>query len=391
MNKTKKIIFACIFFLITLLILTPFFVPKLIDKKMNTVVHPAPYKVSDKAQALYDSLDFIGDLHSDVLLWQRNILLEHTYGHEDLPRMLQANMALQAFTIVNKTPVGINFDKNTGDTDQITRLFMAQGRPLKSWFSLTERVIEQANNLREFSLKSNGMLSVIKSQSELHAYLKRRQSNNKITAGFLGIEGAQALEGKLENIDVVFNAGVRMIGLTHFFDNELGASAHGVSHEGITQFGHQAVNKMEDLNILVDLSHASSKLIDDVLAIATKPVIVSHSGVKGTCDNVRNLSDKHLKDIAKTGGLIGIAMFDKAICGDDVKSIAKAILYTANLVGIQHVALGSDFDGAIKAIIEVRGLPLIVQALMSLGMPDENIRLVMGGNMKRFLLANLPK
>jgi len=391
MNKAKKIIFACIFFLITLLVVTPFFVPQLIDKKMNIVVHSAPYKVSDQAQKLYDSLDFIGDLHSDVLLWKRDILVEHNYGHEDLPRMLQANLALQAFTIVNKTPVGINFDRNTGDTDQITRLFMAQGRPLKSWFSLTERVIEQANNLSEFSLQSNGMLSVIKSQNELQAYLKRRQSNNKITAGFLGIEGAQALEGKLENIDVVFSAGIRMIGLTHFFDNELGASAHGVSHAGITHFGRQAVKKMENLNILVDLSHAAPKLIDDVLAIATKPVIVSHSGVKGTCDNVRNLSDEHLKGIAKTGGLIGIAMFDQAICGDDATSIAKAILYTANLIGIQHVALGSDFDGAIKAVIEVRGLPLIVEALMSLGMPDENIRLVMGGNMKRFLLANLPK
>jgi len=390
MNKTKKIITICLFFLVTMLALVPFFVPALIDKKMNTVVQAAPYKVSNQTKSLYDSLDFIGDLHSDVLLWKRDILIEHGHGHEDLPRMLQANIALQAFTIVNKTPVGINFDRNTGDTDQITRLFMAQGRPLKSWFSLTERVIEQADSLNEFSYRSNGQLSVIKTKGDLKAYLKRRQADKNITAGFLGIEGAQALEGKLENIDVVFNAGIRMIGLTHFFDNELGASAHGVSHAGITEFGRQAVKKMEDLNILVDLSHASPKLIDDVLSIAQKPVIVSHTGVKGTCNNVRNLSDEHLIGIAKTGGLVGIAMFDQAVCGSDASAIAKAIQYTINLIGSRHVALGSDFDGAIKAIIEVRGLPLIVEELLKLEISTEDIRAVMGDNMKMFLLQNLP-
>jgi len=366
------------------------FAPALLDKQINTTVISAPYQVNNKTKVLYESLDFIGDLHSDVLLWQRDILKEHTYGHEDVPRMLQANMALQAFTIVNKTPVGINFDKNTGETDQITRLFMAQGRPLKAWFSLTERVIEQANNLHEFSAMSEGKLSVIKSKNDLRRYIARRKTDENITAGFLGIEGAQALEGKIENIDTVFNAGVRMIGLTHFFDNELGGSAHGVSHGGITGFGQEALKKMEQLKIIVDLAHAAPKLIDDILASAKNPVIVSHTGVKGTCDNVRNLSDKHLTQIAQNGGLIGIAMFDQAICGSGVADIARAIQYTVNLIGIEHVALGSDFDGAIKAIIEVRGLPLIVEALLDLDMPEDDIRMVMGENIKRFLLENLP-
>ena len=364
--------------------------PSFLDKKMNTIVISAPYQVDKKAAALYDSLDFIGDLHSDVLLWQRDILKEHAYGHEDIPRMLQANIALQAFTIVNKTPVGINFDRNTGDTDQITRLFMAQGRPLKSWFSLTERVITQADSLHEFSQLSEGKLSIIKSRKDLLQYIKRREGDKELTAGFLGIEGAQALEGKLENIDIVFEAGVRMIGLTHFFDNELGASAHGVIHGGITDFGREALKKMEEMKIIIDLSHAAPKLIDDVLASAKNPIIVSHTGVKGTCDNVRNLSDQHLSQIAQNGGLIGIAMFDQAICGADPDAIAKAIIYTANLVGIEHVALGSDFDGAVKTIFDVRGLPLIVEALLKSGMPEKDVRLVMGDNIKRFLLENLP-
>jgi len=387
----KNTIITCFLVIIALLLCVPIFVPPQIDKQMNTIVHSFPYKVSDQTQKLYQSLDFIGDLHSDVLLWKRDILKTNDYGHEDIPRMIEANIALQAFTLVNKSPADLNYDQNTGESDQITSLFMAQGRSLKSWFSLTERVINQANDLYQYSQKSDGQLSVITSQAELQAYLKRRQNNRNITAGFLGIEGAQALEGKLKNIDTVFKSGIRMIGLTHFFDNKLGASAHGVSHAGITAFGRQAVKRMEQLNILVDLSHASPKLIDDVLAISKRPLIVSHSGVKGTCDNVRNLSDEHLKKIAATGGLIGIAMFDQAVCGNSVGDIAKAIYYTANLIGVEHVALGSDFDGAIKAIIEVRGLPLIVEELIKLGMSNHDISLVMGGNMKTFLLKNLPK
>jgi len=389
-SSVRKFLFVIFLLLVFGYSLTVLLVPEMLDRQMNTTVHTAPYSVSEKASNLYQSLNFVGDLHSDTLLWQRDILEQSPYGHEDIPRMIQANMALQAFTIVNKTPAGINFDRNTGETDQITQLFIAQGRPIKTWFSLVERVLEQSASLDLFSRRSEGRLSVIRSKEDLSNYLTRRETNKEITAGFLGIEGAQALEGKLENIDVVFDAGVRMIGLTHFFDNEVGASAHGVSHAGITEFGRDAVKKMEQLNILIDLSHASPKLVDNVLSIAQNPIIVSHTGVKGTCDNVRNLSDQHLKKIADGGGLIGIAMFDQAICGADAYAIAKAIQYTVKLIGAEHVALGSDFDGAVKTVFDVTGLPLVVEELLKLTMSEQDIRLVMGENIKRFLLANLP-
>ena len=386
-----KVMLSILFTVLILLLSVPFFVPTQIDKNKNTLVHAYPYQISDKAQDIYDSLTFIGDLHSDVLLWKRDIMQKHTHGHEDIPRMIEANVALQAFTIVNKTPKGINYTRNTDDTDQITSLYMVQGRPLKTWFSLTERVLDQANDLYQYSQASNGLFTVITSQADLQQYLSKRHENKAITAGFLGIEGAQALEGKLENIDIVFKAGVRMIGLTHFFDNELGASAHGVSQAGVTDFGRKAIRKMEQLNIIIDLTHASPKLIDDTLERVKRPVIVSHTGVNGTCTTGRPFSDRHLKKIAENGGLIGIAMFGQAVCGNSVIDIAKAIDYTANLIGIEQVALGSDFDGAIKAIVEVRGFPLIVEQLLNLGMSRKDISLVMGGNLKNFLLKNLPK
>ena len=142
--------------------------------------------------------------------------------------------------------------------------------------------------------------------------------------------------------------------------------------------------------MIVDLSHSSPRLIDDVLAISTRPIIVSHTGVKGTCDNVRNLSDKHLLGIAANGGLIGIAFFEPAVCGTDAAATAKAIKYTVDLIGIDHVALGSDFDGAFTMHFDVTGLPLLVEALLALDFNEEEIALIMGDNIKDFLLKNLP-
>jgi microsomal dipeptidase-like Zn-dependent dipeptidase len=131
-------------------------------------------------------------------------------------------------------------------------------------------------------------------------------------------------------------------------------------------------------------------VISDVLEISTKPVVVSHTGVKGTCDNARNLSDEQLKGIAKTGGLIGIGYWETAVCGRDAKAIARAIRYTANVAGVDHVALGSDFDGAVAEPFDTTGLALITEALIGEGFTDDEIKLIMGGNAIRVLLVSLP-
>ena len=200
----------------------------------------------------------------------------------------------------------------------------------------------------------------------------------------------QVLEGKLENVQLMYDAGIRMMAPVHFFDNELGGSAHGVSKEGLTDFGRQVIIKMESRRMIIDLSHSAPALIDDVLAMATRPILVSHTGVKGTCNNVRNLSDEHLIKIAQTGGLIGIALFDQAVCGTTALATAKAIQYTANLVGIEHVALGSDFDGAVITHFDINGYPLLVEELIKMNFSKAEISQIMGGNVKEFMLKNLP-
>ncbi len=371
-------------------ILTPIIANK-VDSDFNTVSLEAPYTPSKKALALYSNLPFVADLHSDVLLWNRDITKRHTHGHEDIPRMIEANMALQAFTIVSKTPKNMNFNHNDDKTDNITSLMIGTGRPPATWFSLKERALQQCKELYNFSNKSQGKLRVITNQQELTAYIKDRETNKNQTAGYLGVEGMQILEGELANVQVMYDAGIRMMAPTHFFDNKIGGSAHGMKKGGLTEFGAEVIKKMEDLQIIVDLAHASPTLTTDIINMATRPLLVSHIGVKGTCDNIRNLSDTHLKGIAATGGLIGIAIFEQAVCGTDAAATAKAIKYAADLVGIKHIAMGTDFDGAVQTHFDVTGLPLIVEELLKLGYSNLDIAAIMGGNIRDFMLNNLPE
>lgn len=388
--KVLKIVLSILIVFIVLFLIASAILPKKLDKKFNTVTLKAPYTVSKQAQTLYNSLDFIADLHCDALLWKRDLLKRNKHGSVDIPRMLEVNMGIQAFTIVTKAPKKMNFDNNTGETDQITLPYILQKRPLNSWFNLTNRALAQCDALHKFEKKSKGKFRVIKSSKDFQKYLFDKKENKKITAGYLGIEGMHALSGKLENVDKLYNAGVRMMAPVHFFDNKLGGSAHGVSKEGLTDFGKQVIKKMQEKNMIVDVAHSSPKLLDDIFKMSTKPIVTSHTGVQGTCKTVRNLSDKHLIKIAESGGLIGIAMFKHATCEATSKSTVKAIKYCIDLVGADYVALGSDFDGAIEIFTDVTGLSLYVEEMLKLNITEEDIRKVMGENVKRFLLKNLP-
>ena len=119
--------------------------------------------------------------------------------------------------------------------------------------------------------------------------------------------------------------------------------------------------------------------------------MVSHTGVRGTCDNGRNLTDDQVRAIADKGGLIGIGFWDVAVCGTSADDIAKAQLYVANLVGAENVGLGSDFDGAVTTPFDATGMAKITEALLKAGMAPADIGEVMGGSQVRFLLKTLPQ
>ena len=105
-----------------------------------------------------------------------------------------------------------------------------------------------------------------------------------------------------------------MVGLAHFFDNAVAGSAHGVEKGGLTALGRELVAELEARSMIVDLAHSSARTIDDVLSIATRPVVASHTGVRGVADNARNLPDDQLRGIAATGGMVGIGFWPTA-CG----------------------------------------------------------------------------
>ncbi|WFR80756.1 dipeptidase [Janthinobacterium rivuli] len=363
--------------------------PVLVDEHLNRVHPPSGKAPSAATTALHQSL-WIADLHADSLLWQRNLNRDSQRGHVDFPRLQRANVALQAFSVVTKTPRKMNIERNGSDTDNITALVVAQGLPPATWNSLLARATYQAGELRQQAARSDGKVRVIGSRAQLRSYIAAREKNPNLLAGWLTLEGAHALEGKLDNLDTLYRGGYRMAAPTHFFDTELSGSQHGLKKGGLTPLGKQWLRAMEQRKMIVDLAHASPATIDDVLTMAKRPVMVSHTGVRGTCANGRNLSDAQLKRIAAQGGLVGIGFWNTAVCGKDVASIARAIQYTVKLIGADHVAYGSDFDGAVTTAIDATGLPRLTQALLDAGLSEAQIRRVAGENVRDFLLKNLP-
>lgn len=387
----KKVLIALTGILVVAIALVFFVLPAQLEKRLNVSLNPPPYQASERAVELHKKL-LICDLHADSLLWDRDLLERGARGHVDIPRLIEGNVTLQAFTVVTKTPYvwKMNIERNDDTSDNITLVALMERWPVSTWNSLTQRALYQARKLHDVEALSAGKFVIIKTSADLTRYLERRSREPGITAGFLGIEGAHALDGKLENVDALFDAGFRMMSPTHFFDNDIGGSAHGVEKGGLTDKGREMIRRMEARKMTVDLAHASAKTIDDVLAMVTRPIVVSHTGVKGTCDNQRNLSDEQLKGIARTGGVIGIGYWETAVCATDANAIAKAIRYAANLVGVEHVGLGSDYDGAITAPFDTTGLVGITDALISEGFSDDEIGLIMGGNTIRLLMLNLP-
>jgi membrane dipeptidase len=390
------------FLIVAVIALAAFFIfaPSILEKSMNKIV-PAASKATPRAEALHRTLE-IADMHSDTLMWKRDLLERSARGHVDLPRLQAGNVALQVFSSVTKTPKGQNYDANGGDTDNITLLTMAQLQPTRTWGSLLERSLWHAEKLRRAEVASRGALRVVRNRTDLATLLSNRKLPDTTTpvdgsdprptptGALLSIEGLQDLEGKRANLDVLFKAGFRMAGFAHFFDNEVSGSMHGIHKGGLTPFGLQILADMEAKGMIVDIAHASHATVAEILKLATKPVVSSHGGVQATCKVNRNLTDDEIRGVAKTGGVVGIGYWDAAVCGLAPAKIAEAIAHVRDLVGVDYVGLGSDFDGATTTGFDTSQLVLVTQALIDKGFTDDEIRKVMGGNVLRVMAATLP-
>lgn len=381
---------------VTLAIAGGFFfaVPVIVDGRMNRLEPDDAVAVTDRARELHASLTVV-DLHNDILLWDRGLVGPASRGHTDLTRLAQGNVALQVFSTVTKTPKGQNYERNSGDKDNITLLAIASRWPPRTYRSLLARALHQADKLQRTAALEPDRVILVRTGADLRNALQRRAewtgpADRRPVIGFLNTEGLHAIEGEIGNLDTLFAHGFRMAGLAHFFDNEVAGSAHGELKGGLTDLGRAVVPRMQAMGMLVDLAHASPAAFHDALSLATKPVVVSHVGVQATCAGPRNLTDDQLRSLSVNGAIIGIGFWDGAVCSSSPRDIAKAMRHAVDVAGLDHIALGSDWDGATTVAIGGDAVVQLTQALLDAGFTEEEIRAIMGGNAIRFLLANLP-
>ena len=354
-------------------------------------VDPLPLPgATEAAHRIHDS-SFVVDLHADSLLFGRDLLERSDIGHVDLPRLQEGGVGLQVFTAATKTPFGVDIHRTAANgIDFLTIGAFAQRSPMAT-LGPRDRALYQAVNLASMVERSEGRLIMVRSRADLDSLVAAHAEDPTIVGALFGVEGAHALEGDIANFDVLYDAGVRIIGLTHFFDNQYAGSAHGLEKGGLTEKGRELVALMERRGVAVDLAHLSPTAVDDVLALSTKPALVSHGGVRATCDNPRNLTDEQVQAIAATGGVIGIGYFELAVCGYEPRDVVNAMRHVISLVGDDFVALGSDYDGGTKVAFDTSRLRSLTQQMLDDGLSEASIRKILGANALRVLRQTLPR
>jgi membrane dipeptidase len=365
---------------------------------MGTII-PKPYTVSPEANKLHQSFDFVADLHSDALAGHRNLMKKSNAGHVDFPRMREGNVAFQLFTVYSSVPPtmlnaddeGSVFDNHPSDFSidlAGVQSFFNLENP-RCWLSSTQRAFRQFDKLNAFAQKDS-FFHIIKSKADLEDFLKLRAIDRRHVSGMLGIEGIQCLNGDLNNLDIFYEKGVRTIGIAHFFSNEYGGSRHGEEKYGLTVAGEQLIDKMNELGIFADISHDAEPLMWDVLQRISLPPFISHGGSAGMLESQRFISDDILKEVAARDGIIGVIFFHPfERKGATIQDIVEQVLYLKELVGVKHIALGSDFDGMTYTPFDVSGMALLTEALIDAGLKDDEIKAVMGENVKNFFLKYL--
>lgn len=370
----------------------------------SPVVNGPPYAVDADSAALHRSL-YVADLHADTLLLSRDMRVASERGHVDLPRLRQARVGLQVFPAVTNMSPCTRLEYCSREPNLVAGFVALQGWPPETWTSDKARVLFQARKLRDVAADGSAGLVLLETREQLAALLREPAAARRIGA-ILGVEGAQAVGHHLAGVDELGDAGVRILGLAHYFDNRVAGSAHGLRQPGLSAFGRDVVTRALARGMIIDLAHASDEAMADFLRwFPNVPFMVSHTGVDGDgCTAHRNLSVQQAARIIEAKGLIGIGVWDEVLCltkQDDAATYAGAVARMIKRTvaigngiwpgrGHEFLALGSDFDGWVRVGFEVRGWPLVTQALRREGLSDDQIRDVMGRNVCRLLLRGLP-
>ncbi|MEW6357576.1 MAG: dipeptidase [Planctomycetota bacterium] len=278
-------------------------------------------------------------------------------------------------------------------------LFMVDGHDLARSLMILERT------LHEIEAYPKHLLHVIRC-----ADIRKAKRTGRLGI-MLTWESGTALCNNIDILRLAHRLGIRSITLTHGEGGQPFALQGTPSYfgyctpedresfrrtmKGLTAFGRQVVKEMNHLGVLVDLAHINDAAFYDVIEIAEKPVVSTHGGVFACAPHSRCLTDDQLRAIARTGGLLGIAFYDKFIAQEraTIDKIVDQIAYVADLVGIGHVGIGSDFDGLGRGVWPVirtaDRLPRLTEAMVRRGFSEAEIRKVLGGNFLRVLRATI--
>ena len=325
-------------------------------------LHRDNWVIDGHADTFYEVQDKGHDFFSDV-----------PYGHTDYPRFLKGGVNLQIASVY--TP----------------KEFMG---PYATEFAL--------------KLLWTGLTTIQRSAGRLvrvadQASLKEVAPGNGKLGFMFSLEGGSPLNGSVELLEMFYRLGIRAIGLVHNHRNELADGAYPIPgpQRGMTEHGKRVVKRMEELGMVVDVAHLADPSFYDLMAIATKPIWASHALCRALQPIPRNLSDEMIRAIASTGGVVGVDFIvehmkpvDPAIPpSGDVDDVCDHVDHIANLVGIDHVGIGSDFDGyftPVGRLADVSELPNLTAALLDRGYSDDDLVKFLGGNFLRVLNAVLP-
>lgn len=229
----------------------------------------------------------------------------------------------------------------------------------------------------------------------------RGEVSSVLEAGKLAVihaaEGGHHLERSLEKLEQLAARGLRYLTLTHFVHNGIAQPARLPGRPffsvlrgkpGLTKLGAEVVRKCEALSVLVDVTHCSERSFADVLSLATKPVLATHTGFRKFAALERNLSDEQLRLIAKTGGMAGVITWRELLGGPSIEAMLDTIVHGALVAGAAHVGIGTDFDGWVysaEGIREARQYPNITEGLVRRGFDSGEISGILGGNYLRVL------
>jgi membrane dipeptidase len=315
----------------------------------------------------------LADGHADSLMWNRDLTVRGRKGHLDFPRLRDADVRLQCFTVVTRGyPV----------VDGIGAFGALRGWPAEARRGPWARCVFQLDRMRDLCARSGGAVRV----TTTAAALAENLAEGRVSA-VLGVEGAQALERRPERVGELAARGVRFMSLTHLGNNELGGTSSPLQGDRpLSALGREVTAAMIAAGMSIDLAHASPRTIRDLAAHRDARLFCSHTGVRGAQRSWRNLGDAELRLVADRGGVVGIIFGTIYLGGRRLEDVVRHVEHALDVAGEDAVAFGSDFDGMVplpRGMRDVTDVPKLVD-LLAQRRPAAVVEKVAFGNWRRF-------